>query len=625
MKTIIRQSLLLVLFWFVVFFIGRLTFYICILPLLKDVPPELMFRSLYKGLRLDVSMIGYLLSVPLLLMAVFYIIRKQFAVKLIAFLNYSFIVLYVLTIVGEACLYREWHAKLSIQALQHFAHPGEVIKSATAGLTLLFFGLTFGLVFIFIQVYSRRISPKFSSYIQVEKRPVQWWKGAVFLLVSIAFSFISIRGGLQPIPIQSSDAAFCAQPIANDAAVNPMWNIIFNLVDYQAHSRENPFKDMPQDEADNIVKNLYAANSDSTIYFLDNKRPNIVYIILESWSANVIQSFGGDNFAPFTDSLSRQGIRFTKIYPPAYVSDQGIPSILSGYPSVSRISVINQSEKSKKLPCISHDLKKYGYQSGFLFGGDLNYGNIKSYIYNKEFDVIKEESNFNNNIPRGKLGIQDGEMQHQYLQELNLAKPPFVYAWFTLSTHMPYDFPGEKKRLVKGKENDYINSIAYADNALRNFFNEAKKQAWYKNTLFVLVADHSHATHKNQSVFDPEFHRIPLVFFGDVINEKWKGKAISSTFSQADVTATILAQMDLKTEAKAYNWSKNIFDPKANHFAYFCSFEGCGIVTDNGCVGYQHTYKELVINRTKNQNATDSLLKTAKAYQQAVYEDFRLK
>jgi len=625
LKVIIRKALLLVLFWYILFFAGRLTFYACILPMLKDVPAELIYRSLYKGFRLDLSMVGYITALPFLLISAYYLLKKKLAIQVAEFINFSFIIMYVLAFVGEACLYREWRSKLSMQALQHFAHPQEVLKSASFGLIILFAGLTSALAFIFISIYRRKISFRNNLPLHEEITPLRLWKGLAFFAISVVFSAVSIRGGFQAIPIQSCDAAFCSQPIVNDAAVNPLWNITFDFFEYEAHSKENPFKDFDQKEADEIVKNMYAAKSDSTVQFLDNKRPNIVFIIIESWSANVLKGFGGDDFAPFTDSLANAGIKFTKIYPPAYVSDQGIPAILSGYPAVSRMSIIAQSEKSVKLPCINQDLKNYGYQSGFIFGGDLNYGNIRSYIYNKKFDVVKEERDWDSKLPRGKLGIHEADMQVQYLNELNAAKPPFVYAWFTLSTHMPYDFPGKKKELVKHKENDYINSIIYADNAFRQFFAEAKKQPWYKNTLFVLVSDHSHASHKHQSVFDPEYHRIPLIFFGEVIKKEWRGKEINSVFSQADISATLLAQMGLVKEAKQYSWSKNMFDPNVNHFAYFCSFEGCGMVSENGCVGYQHTYNELIINRTANKNATDSLLRLAKAYQQSVYEDYRLK
>jgi phosphoglycerol transferase MdoB-like AlkP superfamily enzyme len=316
---------------------------------------------------------------------------------------------------------------------------------------------------------------------------------------------------------------------------------------------------------------------------------------------------------------------FSKLYPAGYVSDQGIPAVLSGYPAISRIAVINQNSKSVPLPCINQDLEKHGYQSGFVFGGDLNYGNIRSYIFNKKFNLVKEERDFDSGIERGKLGIQDGDMATQYVQLLNSAKAPFVYTWFTLSSHMPYDFPGEKKQL-EAVENEYTNSIIYSDNALRKFFAEAKKQAWYANTLFVLVADHSHACHKNYSVYDAEYHRIPLVFYGDVIKPEFKGKKIENVYSQLDITYSLLKQMNLQEESRQYVWSKDMFNPYTKPFAFYCSFAGAGFVTNDGFVGYQHKVKDLIFNTLENNKPlSDSLTMFGKAFQQSVYEDYRLK
>ncbi len=531
-----------------------------------------------------------------------------------------------MTAVGEACLYREWKSKLTMQALQHFMHPSEVFKTTSYGLLVLFFGLSVILSLIFMKFYKNKIS--LMNYLPLKKDSLinQIWKGSLFLIAGLAMVIIFIRGGLQQIPIQSSDPFFCKQPIANDASVNPFWNIAYNIIDYENRFKNNPFKDFEMSEANKIVSNLYSTEKDSTIQFLQNVKPNIVFIIMESWKAHMVKSFGGDDFAPFVDSLSRQGIRFTKFYPAGYVSDQGIPAILSGYPAVSRISIINQSSKSAKLPCINQDLKPLGYQSGFMFGGDLNYGNIKSYIYNKSFDVIKEEKDLESNLRRGKLGIQDGDMQKVFLDYLNKAKPPFIYTWFTLSSHMPYDFLGKKKQLVKHKENDFINSIAYADKAFSDFFKEAKKQSWYNNTLFVIVADHGHADHKDFSVYDSEYHRIPFILFGEVIKPEYRGKEIKDVFSQLDITPTILKQMGLGDESKQYVWGKNMFNPFTKHISYFCSFAGGGMVSNDGQIGFQHGLDDLIINSYQdNKTMSDSLSRIGKAFQQAVFEDYRLK
>jgi phosphoglycerol transferase MdoB-like AlkP superfamily enzyme len=626
LKLIFRQAFFLLLFWFGIFFLNRIVFYTCVTSLLNDVSFSLILSSFYHSLRLDLSTAGYLTAIPFIFYLFFFLIRKKAVLHVIDIYMYMMIVIYNMISFGEVCLYREWKAKLSMQALQHFSHPEEVFKSASIGLTVLFFSLSIIFSWIYIRFYNKKVSFKpFHLLLETKPLKILILKGLILLITIAAFAVLSIRGGLQAIPIQSSDAYFCTVPIVNDAAVNPFWNLVYSIIQFEGNLKNNPYKDLEQANADKIVRELYKIPKDTTISFLASERPNIVFILLESWSAATVKSFGGDDFAPFTDSLSREGIRFTKFYPGGYVSDQGIPAVLSGYPSTSRIAIINDNAKSALLPCINEDLRKYGYQSGFVFGGDLNYGNIRSYLYNKKFDVIREEKEFESDVPRGKLGIQDKEMATEYLKLLNAAKAPFVYSWFTLSSHMPYDFPGEKKKLTK-TENEYVNSIIYSDQALKQFFAEAKKQDWYKNTLFVLVADHSHASHKEISVYDAEYHRIPLVFFGEVINAEWRGKVIDQVFSHTDITYTLLKQMKLQEESKQYRWSKDMFNPFSKAFAYYCSYSGAGFIMNEGFVAYQHGLDGLVFNTLEDKKTlSDSLVVFGKAFQQSVYEDYRLK
>lgn len=480
----------------------------------------------------------------------------------------------------------------------------------------------------FVWVYNKIVAfKKIETPVVTSKNSIKKYVIALvcFLLFS-TYAVLSIRGGVQAIPIQNSDAYFSNTPVVNDAAVNPFWNILYSISDFMLFSKENPYTYFSQAEADRITHDLFQVQKDTTIQFLQTARPNIVFIILESWSADCIKSFGGDDFAPFIDSLSKQSICFTNMYSAGYVSDQGIPAVLSAYPTTSRISIVNQSSKSMKIPCINQDLKKYGYQSGFVFGGDLNYGNIKSYLFNKEFDVIVEEKDIESSYVRGKLGIQDRDMADIYLQSLNEAKMPFVYAWFTISTHMPYDFSAEKKQLVNHKENDFINSITYADNALKHFFNRAQNQSWYKNTLFVIVSDHSHDTHKEHSVYNPAYHRIPCLFFGDVIKSEYKGCEVKAVFSQVDILPTVLNQMQLNAESKQYVFAKNMFNPYVKNFAYNSSFSGAAFVVNSGYIGYQHGLKDFVVNTFVNQPMlADSINRMSKAVEQVIFEDYRLK
>jgi len=625
-RKIVLQLVLLLIFWLFVFEAHRIVFILCNTHLIQDVEMSLLFRSLYKGLRLDLSMAAYFSVLPLLMSILFYLFRNRTFLKIIDSFNAVFIVFFVITAVGEACLYREWRSKLSVQALQHFLNPSEVFKTASWGLTLLFFLLTISLSVFFVKIYQRKFS--FTKTLTQDHSIVKYIyvKGLNFLIIGAFVLVVMIRGGLQAIPIQSSDPYFSTKPIANDSAVNPLWSILFNVMEHLYHFKDNPFKMYEQKEAETLVNDLFKVEKDTSINILTMRRPNIVFILLEGWSASCVKSYGGDDYAPFLDSLSRDGIRFTKFYPAAYTSDQGIPAVLSGYPSASRISIISQNSKSIKLPCINKDLKKFGYKSGFLFGGDLNYGNIRSYLYNQGFDKVKEEGDFGLEVPRGKLGIHDKIMAPEFLKLNSESVQPFFNAWFTVSTHMPYDFDADVKELVDHKENNYVNSIGYADEALKSFFNTAKTTPWYKNTLFVVVSDHSHASHKDHNIFDSEYHRIPMLFFGEVIKENLRGMEMDGVFSQIDITYTLMKQMGLEQEAKQYPWSKDMFNPNSKNFAYYCSFSGGGLVSNNACVGYQHGFDELIVDRTEGNIALrDSLVKAAKAFQQVFFEDYRLK
>jgi phosphoglycerol transferase MdoB-like AlkP superfamily enzyme len=623
-KPLLKKFLFLFFFWLALFFTGRVLFFICNTSLLSEVSLSSLLQSFYKGTRLDWSMTGYFFVLPFLFASSYLIIQKRILLNIIDGINYIFILLYTLTVAGETCLYREWKSKLSMQALLHFAHPAEVFKSTSTGLTILFFLLWAILFFLAFAFYKRRLS--FSKNLPLQNTPTlkAIFIGISFFIVTECYTALSVRGGLQPIPIQCSDAYFSREPILNDAAVNPFWNINYSIAGYLLETKTNPYNYFPLTNAEKTKKFLFSTEKDTTTIFLNTQRPNIVFIILESWSADCISSFGGGNFAPFIDSLCSKGIYFTHLYSAGFSSDQGIPAVISAYPATSKISITQQNTKSSGVPGLNKSLKKIGYESGFIFGGDLNYGNIKSYLYNISFDKIITGDDIDPALPRGRLGVQDEYMAKEYIKMISSSKEPFINCWFTISSHMPYDFPGEKKQLVNHKENNYINSIVYANKALQTFFKAAQKESWYKNTLFVLVSDHSHETNIARNIFEPAYHRIPCVFFGKVIKSEFRGKAIEEVYSQLDIVPTILHQLGMKEESEQYTFGKNMFNPYSKKFAYTSNPSGAAFAFNHGFIGYQHGVNELVISSLKdNKLLEDSLLKYSQSLEQLYFNDYK--
>ncbi len=619
MKSVIRYLFFFFFFWYIVFFACRIIFLISVFSF-AGASIGSSVHGLFAGWLLDLSTIGYCAALPALLSVVYFLTQK----KWIAILNDCFvillIILYCLTASGELCLYQEWRTKLNMQALLHFSHPAEVFQSATFKLTFLFFLLAIVLCSVFIALYCKRFAVRNVIAASRQNTGKQKVSVFVFLLMFLSFDIIIIRGGFKAIPISESDAYYSPNRTLNDAAVNPAWNLVHQIREYSRHKKENPYLVMSDQEADSVMKELFYTEKDSTEKILTTPKPNIVFLILESYSSYEIPAFGGDPYSLFFDSLTRDGLAFTNCYASAYVSDQGIPAILSGYPSSPRVAIINQITKSVNLPCISKDLKPLGYESGFYFGGQLNYGNIKSYLYNMQFDEVKEHDDFPSGSDEGKLGIHDRPMAKLFTNGLNKAKEPFVYCWFTISSHSPYDIPEKIKPLIDHRENDYVNTIIYTDEAMRDFFTEAKKQPWFKNTLFVIVADHSHNTQRDFRYEDKEYHHIPLLFYGDVIKPEYRGRKIKAVFSQLDIAPTLLGQLSVKHDQ--YVFAKDVLNPYAKHFAFYYFFDGTGFITDT-CYASFSKDKNILWKTNCSDSAMIGRIKHFdQSYLQKEYEDY---
>jgi phosphoglycerol transferase MdoB-like AlkP superfamily enzyme len=176
---------------------------------------------------------------------------------------------------------------------------------------------------------------------------------------------------------------------------------------------------------------------------------------------------------------------------------------------------------------------------------------------------------------------------------------------------------GTKDNVAKFKSTAY-----YTDSCINAYLTEAKKQEWYKNTLFIFVADHGHALPKNKyEIFEPERYHIPLLFYGDVIKEEFKGKKFNNVGSQQDVASTLLAQLNIPS--KDFLWSKNLLNPYTKKFAFFTWDNGLGFINNNQCVTFDNVGKTILYNSNpKNISLTNQNLKLGQAYLQTVYQQF---
>jgi len=590
----------IVLFWIVFFFLLRLSFVLFNYSIIsvKEVAFSELFKITWYALPLDISLIGYFSAFTWLMLSIQNFVNLSIFDKIIKYYNYLLIFLVSFVYIGEIGIYSEWKTKLNSKALEYLKNPAEVISSNKTSNTIILFIILVILIFIGIYLYNKL----FHKTIKEIKTKIIY--KIAFTLITPAFIFIGIRGGISEIPISQSQSYFSKHAIVNDISVNSVWNLIFDIVHSQQINDENIFEVLPKPKAEQTVLELHKLEKDTTISIIrEGIKPNIVIILLESWSADLVQSLGGiEGITPNFRKLEKEGLLFTHLYSSGNRSQQGIASIWGGFPALPITTLTTKPEKFRNTPTLTDKFNKNGYYTSFFYGGNLRYGNIKAYLFHNGFDIIKEEKDYDNsNFDHGKLGYHDKPILLNFVDEINKQKQPFFANIFTLSSHSPYDMQVDTTINFHDSENDFLNSAHYTDQALALFFENAKKQNWYKNTLFILVADHSHNTYRHWEISQKEYRHIPMMFLGGALKEEYKGKTYDKICSQTDLTKTILKQ--LKIDATDFKWSKDLFNPYTPQFAYFELNQGFGWIRDDGYLSYDKFNKRFL-----HKTYTDSLL-----------------
>ncbi len=604
------------IFWFLFFALNRFIFIIYNHNQWEGNSLSEVFYSFISAIHLDLSMTSYFVTITFILFFLYSIFRYQILIHINYWIQYFFIIIAIIAYSAEIPIYEEWHTKLSKKAILYMQHPTEVINSATN--KELFGGLFLIVAFSIFSIWA------YKNWV-VQKLPLKksYWYIPVIGIIIIPFLLVvGIRGGLQQIPIQQSEAYYSKSNFLNLASVNSVWNLSSSFIENRFENGTNPYKLYSDSTADAIVKDLFSAKNDSFPEVLTTKNPNVVLVILESWSADLLKSLGGfDSVAPNMENLISSGIEFTNFYSSGTLSDQGHCSLLSAFPSQPCVVIMRQPDKFQKLPSIVSHFKKRGYYAAYYFGGQLEYGNIKGYIYYNQYDHVIEGKDFDKNLPMGKLGYHDEFLFDRVLKEANTFKQPFFATAFTMSSHSPYDYPGETKYFSwGGDENMYVNGAHYSDQCIGDFMRKAKTQPWYKNTLFVFCSDHSHNSPKHNDFYNPRSRQIVGFLYGDVIKPEYRGMKISKMGNHNDIANTLLNQ--LGGDVTPFVWSKNLLNPTTKDFGY--SADEHMIFFFNTKNAYAYRYSDNLFLHKDFQSPQDSaqLFKYGSAYLQVLYQQY---
>jgi len=556
---------------------------------------------------MDASFTSYICILPFLLFLFRTVFIKLNVERIINVYTVVVIILISFLTTADLELYTAWGYRMDATPLQYFKSPKEMAATISSSPLFLLLIIFIALCFFSIWVYKKFII----KYIAV--RPLKFAAGNFILsLFLVVFLFVPIRGGVQKIPMNQSDVYFSQKIFADHAALNLPWNIAFPILN--KNNNKNPFDFFPERKAQQVVNDLYNTGVKKIPSILNTERPNIIFIIMESFTAKFVGCLGGEaGVTPNLDSIAANGLLFTNIYAAGDRSEKGQVAVLSGYPNQAITSIIKTPTKTQKLPSITQALEREGYHTSYTYGGELEFANIKSYLINIGFNKLISKYSFPTDERTTSWGVHDQYVFNRFYENVQQEKEPFFAALFTLSSHEPYDVPFSKFR-VSDETSKFRNSIAYTDSCIGVFMHQLKQSALWNNTLVVFVADHGHPLPGHDRNDVPSKFHIPLIFSGGALKDKG---VITTIGSQTDIVKTVLDQLNINAEQ--FKWSKDLLDSAAKPFAFYCFNNGFGFVTPAQTFTMDNVSQKIIYTKG---NVDSSSITNGKAYMQFSYQDY---
>jgi phosphoglycerol transferase MdoB-like AlkP superfamily enzyme len=604
-------------FWLLFFFLERAIFLLYNFKKISEFSIAETVRAFVYGLWMDASMAGYFCAIPLLVsLLIWFLPMGNVHRYFLSAYTYILVGCCALITVINFNIYREWGTKVNYRVFEFaFGSPREAVASTGSSPVALSFLVL--LVLVALGVLLLKFFVRTRIY-----RPGNIFLKIITAILLLGFNFLAIRGGWQLSPMNESMAYYSTYPILNYAAVNTEWGLATDVMNSKYNTR-NPFRYYQNKEAKAVVQSYYQHDSVTSAQVLTEQRPNVVLIIMESFTGNVVSRLGGEpGISNSLDHLMEEGIFFDHIYASGGRTDKGVVAVLSAFPAQGGRSIMKENSKQVKIPSIPQALNQVGYHSSFFYGGESRFFNMKSYLLSHGFSRIVEKENFDSKDMNSKWGAYDGAVYQRLQQDLQKEKQPFFATMLTLTNHEPFELPGSPHFKGEQLENKFRSTAFYADSCLGSFVAQAKKQSWYKHTLFVVVADHGHYLPRtNLEVFDPQRYRIPLLMFGGAIKPAYRGMKVEKIGGQTDIATTVLDQLGLNTSS--FVWSKDLFNASSQDFAFFNWDQGFGFVNPEQTVTYDAVGKRVLFSTGKTSRMPPKdALSAAKSFMQEVYQQY---
>lgn len=525
-----------------------------------DSMQDLIF-IIFQGIRFDVVILSMLIALPVSMFPLVYIFKtciKPYSI----FLRIYFLLVMAITLFMECAtpsFVMQYDLKPNFLFVEYLKYPKEVFGMLSKAYLLEF---SLGILFT--------ISAVIILNCLLKKGFKQQNQFSIFigipcsLLLMIVF-FAGARSTLDHRPVNPSTVAFSNDPLMNTMALNSTYTVLYAIYEQLKYESgdKSPYGTMP--EAQVLAKVYKAMNLDQSNFsnqeiptlhlqkaHIESSRPkNIVIILEESLGAKYVGKLEGADITPNLDKLAEEGIWFEQLYATGTRSVRGIEAVTTGFLPTTKSSVVLLSGSQSGFFTIADLLLRKGYDTSFLYGGEAHFDNMRRFFSGNGFTKIIDEGDYDNPVFYGSWGASDEDLfneAHKYFTSLTSAnreqaQKPFFSLVFTSSNHSPFEFPDGRIELHETPKATVKNAIKYADFALGQFIEKAKTSTYWKDTVFLIVADHSDRVYGSELV-PIEHFRIPGLFIGEGI----KPQIITRLTSQIDLLPSLLSLAGVTAE-----------------------------------------------------------------------------
>ena len=513
-----------------------------------------MLQVIKHGLSLDLSTSLYILILPFLLVVISLWIRiPRWLLR-----GYYVIAAFLLSsaFVADTSLYEFWQFKLDASCLQYLETPTEAMASVSTGYILLRLLCIIILIGVIYGVYEK-LTPSFPQLTVIRQKLT----ASLIALLLIPLIIIGIRGGLDESTTNIGQVYFSQNQFLNHSAVNPFFSFFASLE--KTASNNVVYHFMDDQECEKIFNELYNTKSIDSDTLLTTQHPNIIVILLESCGGQFTEIGGRSDITPNLNRLAKEGVYFTNCYANSWRTDRGTVCTWSGYPSFPTMSVMKIPSKSRTLPNIARTLQQErGYSTHYLYGGDINFTNMRSYLVSGGFaNLTWKEDYTREEQTSAKWGVRD-DITFETLNKLTTTmRQPFLIGYSTLSSHVPWDVP------IHHFDDEVLNAFYYLDQCVGKFIEQLRKTPLWENTLVVMLPDHG-IVYDGLDESNPLLNHIPMIWVGGAVKAPCR---IEKICNQTDLPATLLGQLGLNHDA--YTFSRDVLSKTYTHPAAIHTYD----------------------------------------------------